>query len=443
MIIWGGYYYWFEGGLYCAPYPNFSITCSPSTVEMLPGSNAVTTCTITSAYNFSQPVMLSCNNPPAGISCGFNPNPVTPPMNGTITSTLTISAAANTVPGSYGLWVTGASPALSYHAPVHVNVLTGTNLKVGKVLVDVHSSTSGNSNVNGMLEPDEPVILEPQWTNMGASSVALNGTISISQVPPWTQVNLLQSNADYGTVAPGATTSCYDATSSCYEIQLQSISQRTELHSDVLLQETLNDTSSHLWSLHVGASFSDVPVTSMFYKYIEKLLHANVTAGCTATGYCPDLAVNREQVAKYLCASMGTVMPGTCALMPCQGIFSDVPLSNVFCPHIESLYENGIISGCDSVPMKFCPKNALRRQEAAKLICMSMDIVNPLSCLASSNPPCTGIFTDVTSGNPFCPYIEALYNAGVLSGCTSSTFCPTSPVTRSQIAKLLSNSFSL
>ena len=439
MLIWGARW---EGGLYCAPYPNFSITCSPTTVEMLPGSNAATTCTITSAYNFSQPVTLSCDDLPAGISCGFNPNPVTPPMNGTVTSTLTISAAANTVPGSYGLWVTADSSALSYRAPVHVNVLTPTNLRVGKVLVDVHSS-SGSSNVNGMLEPGESVMLEPQWTNQGGSSVALNGAMTVSQVPPWAQVTLLQSTADYGTVAPGATTSCYDATSTCYELQLQTISQRTVLHSDITLLETLNDSSSHLWSVHIGVSFSDVPVTSLFYNYIEKLLHANVIAGCNATSYCPNLAVNREQVAKYLCSSMGTIIPGTCALTPCQGIFSDILLSNVFCPHIESLYEIGIISGCDEVPMRYCPGNSLRRQEAAKLICRSMDMVNPLSCLANPNPPCTGIFTDVTASNPFCPYIEALYNAGVLSGCTSSTFCPTSTATRGQIAKLLVNAFSL
>jgi hypothetical protein len=76
----------------------------------------------------------------------------------------------------------------------------------------------------------------------------------------------------------------------------------------------------------------------------------------------------------------------------------------------------------------------------AKYLCLAMNYVNPGSCQITS---CTGIFNDVNSANPFCGYIEGLYNAGVTNGCTSNTYCPANPVNREQTAKLIVTAFQL
>jgi hypothetical protein len=89
----------------------------------------------------------------------------------------------------------------------------------------------------------------------------------------------------------------------------------------------------------------------------------------------------------------------------------------------------------------YCPANYAKRQELAKIICMSMEQLNSGSCL--SGQPCTGVFSDVPSSDPFCSYVEGIYNASVISGCQTSPllFCPVNEVTREQMAKFLVKAF--
>jgi len=46
--------------------------------------------------------------------------------------------------------------------------------------------------------------------------------------------------------------------------------------------------------------FSDVPSGNLFYSYIQKLRQLGITAGCTATSYCPNDANTRAQMAVFL-----------------------------------------------------------------------------------------------------------------------------------------------
>ena len=53
-------------------------------------------------------------------------------------------------------------------------------------------------------------------------------------------------------------------------------------------------------------------------------------------------------------------------------------------------------------------------------------------------PPAVGIFTDVPAADPFAPWIEELYNRGVVAGCgPGPSYCPNSPVLRQQMAVFL------
>jgi hypothetical protein len=48
------------------------------------------------------------------------------------------------------------------------------------------------------------------------------------------------------------------------------------------------------------AYFTDVPGTHPFFNFIQKMRELGVTSGCTATTYCPDNAVTREQMAAFV-----------------------------------------------------------------------------------------------------------------------------------------------
>jgi hypothetical protein len=61
-------------------------------------------------------------------------------------------------------------------------------------------------------------------------------------------------------------------------------------------------------------------------------------------------------------------------------------------------------------------------------------------------PACTppGIFVDVPRPSPYADWIEDLGARGVTAGCGDGTrFCPEAPVTRQEMAVLLSLTFGL
>lgn len=73
---------------------SFSGSLSPKVSTISVGSSQSFTLRIDSLNGFQGPVALSCQNPPAGISCQFSPTPVTVNSNVSITSTLTVSVSA-------------------------------------------------------------------------------------------------------------------------------------------------------------------------------------------------------------------------------------------------------------------------------------------------------------------------------------------------------------
>ena len=59
-------------------------------------------------------------------------------------------------------------------------------------------------------------------------------------------------------------------------------------------------------------------------------------------------------------------------------------------------------------------------------------------------PACrTAMFADVPAGRPFCRFIEELARRGVVSGCGGGNYCPDQPVTREQMAVIVTATFGL
>jgi hypothetical protein len=108
------------------------------------------------------------------------------------------------------------------------------------------------------------------------------------------------------------------------------------------------------------------------------------------------------------------------------GSFLDVSSSYFALSHIEAIAAEGITGGCSAgPPPQFCPDDSVTRGQMAVFIETSL-----------GNPPaaCTGRFSDVPIGHPFCGFIEKLAAHGITGGCTATQFCPDDPVTRGQMA---------
>jgi hypothetical protein len=57
------------------------------------------------------------------------------------------------------------------------------------------------------------------------------------------------------------------------------------------------------------ATFTDVPTTHPFFRFIEALAASGVTAGCGGGNYCPNAPITRGEMAVFLSAALGLHFP--------------------------------------------------------------------------------------------------------------------------------------
>ena len=91
------------------PLPTFALAASPSSLNLVAGSQANVVVTVTSVNGFNNPVQLSFSVLPAGVTAIFASNPVTPPAGGTVTTNATFTAASSLVGNTYYLTLVGLS----------------------------------------------------------------------------------------------------------------------------------------------------------------------------------------------------------------------------------------------------------------------------------------------------------------------------------------------
>jgi uncharacterized repeat protein (TIGR03803 family) len=201
-------------------------------------------------------------------------------------------------------------------------------------------------------------------------------------------------------------------------------------HVKVILPDTTVIILNNGWM----SDFLDVPTGALVHDYVRKILQAGITAGCGGGDYCPADPVQRQQMAVFLLKAehgSGFQPPA------CTGIFSDVSCPSPFANWIEELYNEHITGGCGNGD--YCPSDPVTRAQMAVFLLKTEhgSIYQP--------PACTGIFTDVTCPSVIANWIEQLYHEGVTGGCVASPpqYCPSSSVSRGQMAVFLSKTFNL
>jgi hypothetical protein len=151
--------------------PNFTIGASPSSLTVTQGGNGASTITIASQSGFSSATTLSATGLPSGVTAAFSTNPVTPPANGSATSTLTLTASATATTGAATVTVTGTSGSLTHTATIALTVNSSTGsqtavydstLKAPKCVNVASGCDSGPSlllgrdTLSGGAEPNQP-----------------------------------------------------------------------------------------------------------------------------------------------------------------------------------------------------------------------------------------------------------------------------------------------
>jgi glucose/arabinose dehydrogenase len=110
--------------------------------------------------------------------------------------------------------------------------------------------------------------------------------------------------------------------------------------------------------------------------------------------------------------------------------FADVPPTYFAWAFVEAVSALGILPGCGGDD--FCPEGLVSRGD------MAVFLLNAKEGSSYVPPPCTSsMFTDVPCTDPQSPWINELARRGVTAGCGGGDYCPTSLVTRSQMAVFL------
>jgi S-layer homology domain len=110
--------------------------------------------------------------------------------------------------------------------------------------------------------------------------------------------------------------------------------------------------------------------------------------------------------------------------------FLDVPYTYFAWRFVEAVHNAGVMDPCSSG--NFCPNDQVTRGSMALLLLKAKEGSSYVP------PPCTtATFNDVPCSDPLAPWVEELVRRGVTAGCGNGSYCPTSPVTRAQMAVFL------
>ncbi|MBI3175959.1 MAG: S-layer homology domain-containing protein [Chloroflexi bacterium] len=181
--------------------------------------------------------------------------------------------------------------------------------------------------------------------------------------------------------------------------------------------------------------FTDVPFSNWANTYIERLYNAGVTGGCSTNPmkYCPTVTVTRDQMAVFLLrGEHGSAYTPPAAT---GTTFADVPADYWAADWIEQLANEGITGGCGNGD--YCPTLPVTRDQ------MAVFLLRGEHGGSYTPPAATGLFSDVPNAYWAVDWIEQLANEGITGGCGNGNYCPSTPVTRDQMAVFLVRAFSL
>jgi outer membrane protein assembly factor BamB len=377
------------------------------------------------------------------------------------------------------LWTSGQVGGTHWESPIVANgmvyvtdesaQLSGFAIGGAGINVDARSGPGSVSNVNGILEPGETVFVDPSWTNFAAGTVHLTGTATGLTGPAGATYTINDGSADYGSITSGTAANCFTATGTCYRITVSNPATRPVRRWEISLQETLSSGDTVTMLLHVGKTFTDVPVSDLLYRYVEALVRNQVTVGFVDGTFRPTTSSVRGFTSVFVARSV--VAPDGDPAIPASGavgasayackaggtsLFVDVLPTDGWCKQIHYLASHNVnVSFQCSDSSHACPNTNTTRAATAVVVAGAMagadasvpvsgtfsDTGAPRSYNCSSGG--SSHFPDVLVTDSFCRHVNYLWARGVISGFVDGSFQPALDVTREQIAKFVVNAFHL
>lgn len=193
-------------------------------------------------------------------------------------------------------------------------------------------------------------------------------------------------------------------------------------------------------------TFADVPIDHTFHGVIEALYAEGLIAGCAEEPlrFCPGDSIARG-TAVGLLGRAASFEPVAAA----EPVFTDVSADAWYRPALETAQRSCMINGCSSEPLRFCPSRPATRAEFGLMLLRFLELDDADvegCCRPGAVEGASGRFKDMLDGRPQTDAAEALFEAGITSGCRGEPtplFCGACPLERGAGAALLARALDL
>ncbi|MEM8746210.1 MAG: S-layer homology domain-containing protein [Actinomycetota bacterium] len=199
---------------------------------------------------------------------------------------------------------------------------------------------------------------------------------------------------------------------------------------DRINEVTIRDGETSIASAVVSPIFTDLVEGSFYFLPVLFLRDAGITTGCSSVLFCPGDNVTREQMASFM-ARFWRFVGGTCDFSATP--IADVPVTSFASDDVSCIYNLGITTGTG--PTTYSPANLVTREQMASFIARLWRRAG-FDCPAGGHP-----FTDVSVTSFAFNDVACIFNLGITTGTSATTYSPSDFVTRAQMAAFLDRLF--
>lgn len=178
--------------------------------------------------------------------------------------------------------------------------------------------------------------------------------------------------------------------------------------------------------------YSDVSLDDWAFENIQQIALKGIMTGYPDYSFGLGKNVTRAEMAAVLARAFN--LP---KVWPATPTFTDVSIDHWAYEYIETLYKNGVTSGCSTSPPRYCPEDQVNRAQTAVFL------VRALKLTSYDNPNPT--FADVPKTHWAYPYVERLYEQGLTKGCSSNPlkYCVENPLKREELVTFINRALKL
>jgi len=158
---------------------DFSISISPTTINVIQGSQTTSTVTLQASGTFSSPVTLT-TTAVNGLSLSFTASPMLVPLAGTAAAQLIVSVAGSTPTGTYIIPIIAASGSLSHSTSLTVTVIRAglqdfaIGVSSATIMINQGSSKTATISVYSQNAFSSSVSLSASWSSIAPDGVTIN-----------------------------------------------------------------------------------------------------------------------------------------------------------------------------------------------------------------------------------------------------------------------------